>query len=146
MFDAAECSFVSATQSFNITRSMGKLMLNVLLSFVQFEREVTGDRIRDKIAASKAKGMWMGGNPPLGHDKPDDVKRILRVKEAEAKIVREMFVQYLELGSVHALQRNLADRRICSKRWITEKGKIMGGKPFSRRALFHLLRNRLYPG
>ena len=146
IFDAAECSFVSVTQSFNTTGSMGKLMLNVLLSFAQFEREVTGERIRDKIAASKAKGMWMGGNPPLGYDKPNDDKRILRVNEGEARIVREMFARYLDLDSVHALQRDLADRRIFSKQWTTEKGRTMGGKPFSRGALFHLLRNRLYLG
>ncbi|RDC59080.1 DNA-invertase [Alteripontixanthobacter maritimus] len=146
IFDAAECSFVSVIQSFNTTGSMGKLMLNVLLSFAQFEREVTGERIRDKIAASKAKGMWMGGNPPLGYDKPEDDRRILRVNEVEAKIVRDMFTQYLGLGSVHALQLSLAERGICSKRWITEKGRIMGAKAFSRGALFHLLRNQLYLG
>jgi len=90
--------------------------------------------------------MRMGGNPPLGYDKPEDDKRILRVNEGEAKIVREMFAQYLELGSVHALQRNLAHRGLCSKRWPTEKGRTTSGKPFSRGALFHLLHNRLYLG
>ena len=103
-FDRHEMSFVSVTQSFNTTSSMGRLTLNVLLSFAQFEREVTGKRIRDKIAASKAKGMWMGGTLPLGYDKPSGTNRVLEVNEDEARIVRLIFVTYLELGSVHALE------------------------------------------
>ncbi|MEO0419067.1 MAG: recombinase family protein [Pseudomonadota bacterium] len=146
VFEANDCSFVSVTQSFNTTGSMGKLMLNVLLSFAQFEREVTGERIRDKIAASKAKGMWMGGNLPLGYDKPRDANRVLVVNDYEAQRVRDIFARYLELGSVHALQRDLEARGVLSKRYVTNKGKQVGGLPFSRGALFHLLRNPVYLG
>lgn len=146
IFEKHECSFVSVTQSFNTTGSMGKLMLNVLLSFAQFEREVTGERIRDKIAASKAKGMWMGGMPPLGYDPPTDGSRTLKVNAEEAERVHHIFARYLELGSVHSLQRDLEARRIHSKLHITAKGRTMGGLPFSRGALFHLLRNRVYLG
>lgn len=146
IFEKADVSFVSVTQSFNTTSSMGRLMLNVLLSFAQFEREVTGERIRDKIAASKTKGMWMGGNLPLGYDRPKEGTHKLLVNEAEAKTVREIFTLYLELGSVHTLERELAVRQIHSKRRETLKGKIVGGMPFSRGALFHLLRNQIYLG
>ena len=146
IFEKHDCSFVSVTQSFNTTGSMGKLMLNVLLSFAQFEREVTGERIRDKIAASKARGMWMGGVPPLGYDPPTDGSRTLKVNEEEAERVRHIFARYLELGSVHALARDLEARRIHSKLHVTAKGRRMGGLPFSRGALFHLLRNRVYLG
>lgn len=146
VFEKHDCSFVSVTQSFNTTGSMGKLMLNVLLSFAQFEREVTGERIRDKIAASKAKGMWMGGLPPLGYDPPIDGSRTLKINEDEAERVRHIFARYLELGSVHALQRDLELRGIHSKLHVTAKGRTMGGQPFSRGALFHLLRNRVYRG
>lgn len=146
IFEKHECSFVSVTQSFNTTGSMGKLMLNVLFSFAQFEREVTGERIRDKIAASKSKGMWMGGIPPLGYDPPTDGSRTLKVNKTEAERARHIFTRYLELGSVHALQRDLEANRIHSKLHITAKGRRMGGLPFSRGALFHLLRNRVYLG
>ena len=106
--DAAGSSFVSVTQAFNTTNSMGRLTLNVLLSFAQIEREVTGARIRDKIAASKAKGMWMGGILPLGYDRPTDpVTRALVVNDHEAQTVRRIFQSYLELGSVHALEAQL---------------------------------------
>ena len=145
-FDAREVSFVSVTQSFNTTSSMGRLTLNVLLSFAQFEREVTGERIRDKIAASKAKGMWMGGNPPLGYDLPASGTRILQVNETEADTVRHIFARYLELGSVHALQRELTEQRIMSKQRVTGSGKTVGGLPFSRGALFHMLRSPIYLG
>ena len=146
IFEKHDCSFVSVTQSFNTTGSMGKLMLNVLLSFAQFEREVTGERIRDKIAASKAKGMWMGGIPPLGYDVPEEGSRTLRINEAEAERVRHIFARYLELGSVHALQRDLEARSIRSKKHVTAKGHTIGGLSISRGALFHLLRNRIYLG
>lgn len=146
IFEAADCSFVSVTQSFNTTGSMGKLMLNVLLSFAQFEREVTGERIRDKIAASKAKGMWMGGIPPLGYDAPSDGSRTLNVNTEEAERVRHIFQRYLALGSVHALQRDLAAAGIHSKAHTTARGRSIGGQHFSRGALFHLLRNRIYLG
>ena len=145
-FDAAGCSFVSVTQSFNTTNSMGRLMLNVLLSFAQFEREVTGERIRDKIAASKAKGMWMGGMLPLGYDLPLAGSRTLLMNENEAATVRHMFTRYLELGSVHVLQRELEQQGICSKLRQTGSGRRLGGVPFGRGALFHLLRNQLYLG
>lgn len=146
VFEKANVSFVSVTQSFNTTTSMGRLMLNVLLSFAQFEREVTGERIRDKIAASKAKGLWMGGTLPLGYDLPAPGTRILRVNDREAATVRHIFSRYLELGSVHALERELVSHDIRSKRRITRSGKELGGQPFSRGALFHLLRNRTYLG
>ena len=146
VFEEHDCNFVSVTQSFNTTGSMGKLMLNVLLSFAQFEREVTGERIRDKIAASKAKGLWMGGNLPLGFDLPDEGSRVLRVNESEAATVRTIFEYYLRLGSVRALQEYLASRDIVSKRHVTRKGKQIGGTPFGRGALFHLLRNPIYIG
>ena len=110
LFDRHGVSFVSVTQAFNTTSSMGRLTLNVLLSFAQFEREVTGERIRDKIAASKAKGMWMGGNMPLGYDAPTDASRALVINHAEATTVRMIFNAYLELGSVHVLQRWLDER------------------------------------
>ncbi len=113
LFDAQGVSFVSVTQSFNTTTSMGRLTLNVLLSFAQFEREVTGERIRDKIAASKEKGIWMGGVVPLGYRVEN---RKLLVDEAEAETVRLVFQRYLELGSLPALQRDLRERGIASDR------------------------------
>ncbi|MEP2550845.1 MAG: recombinase family protein, partial [Marinomonas sp.] len=146
IFDKSGTSFVSVTQSFNTKDSMGRLMLNVLLSFAQFEREVTGERIRDKIAASKAKGMWMGGNPPLGYDRPKEGTHTLVVNKSEAITARHIFDRYLKLKSVHALERELGEQRILSKSWTTLKGKPMGGKPFNRGALFHLLRNPAYLG
>ena len=147
VFDAHKVSFVSVTQAFNTTSSMGRLTLNVLLSFAQFEREVTGERIRDKIAASKRKGMWMGGLPPLGYDLPvDPATRALVVNEAEAQQVRQIFNTYLALGSVHELARWLDERQIRSKAMVTRKGRTRGGQPFSRGALFHMLKNRVYRG
>ncbi len=146
LFERHQVSFVSVTQAFNTTSSMGRLTLNVLLSFAQFEREVTGERIRDKIAASKAKGMWMGGTLPLGYDLPAPGSRTLTPNPDEAEIVRSIFATYLVLGSVHALQRQLRDQAINSKRHTSAKGVVRGGGCFSRGALFHLLRNRLYLG
>jgi DNA invertase Pin-like site-specific DNA recombinase len=145
-FDARSVSFVSVTQAFNTTSSMGRLTLNVLLSFAQFEREVTGERIRDKIAASKAKGLWMGGVPPLGYDLPLAGSRMLQVNEVEAGQVRRIFARYLELGSVHALQQELTRNGVVSKRWTTAQGRVVGGVILSRGALFHMLKNRLYLG
>ncbi len=142
-FDAANVSFVSVTQQFNTTTSMGRLTLNVLLSFAQFEREVTGERIRDKIAASKQKGLWMGGYPPLGYT-PNG--RTLLIHETEAETVRTLFALYLELGSVRLLKAEVDRRGIVSKRWVTATGKAWGGKPKSRGALYHLLSNPLYIG
>jgi hypothetical protein len=146
-FDGRGVSFVSVTQAFNTTTSMGRLTLNVLLSFAQFEREVTGERIRDKIAASKAKGMWMGGALPLGYDLPKDLTtRALTVNPSEAETVRLIFRRYLELGSVHAMEGWLHDQDIRSKAWLTAKGRAMGGVRFTRGALFYLLKNRTYLG
>jgi len=142
-FDAEGVSFVSVTQAFNTTSSMGRLTLNVLLSFAQFEREVTGERIRDKIAASKAKGMWMGGRIPLGYVAVD---RRLMVSPDEAEQVRQIFAQYLELGSVHALKDQLDQQGVVSKRWTNRKGEGQGGAPISRGALFHILRNPVHVG
>lgn len=145
--DAAGASFVSVTQAFNTTSSMGRLTLNVLLSFAQFEREVTGERIRDKIAASKAKGMWMGGALPLGYDAPTNpTTRALVVNAAEAEVVRYIFRTYLELGSVHALVRRLDAEGIRSKVRVTRAGRKRGGTSLTRGAVFHLLRNRTYVG
>lgn len=146
LFERHQVSFVSVTQAFNTTTSMGRLTLNVLLSFAQFEREVTGERIRDKIAASKAKGMWMGGTPPLGYDIPKGGSRMLTINATEADTVRRVFALYLELGSVHVLARRLREDGTRSKRYVTAKGQPRGGSTFSRGALFHLLRNRLYLG
>ncbi|MDX5361915.1 MAG: recombinase family protein [Alphaproteobacteria bacterium] len=146
IFDRHGVSFVSVTQAFNTTSSMGRLTLNVLLSFAQFEREVTGERIRDKIAASKARGMWMGGTLPFGFDRPEAGSRALRINATEAAAVRGVFARYLELRSVHALERRLARDGIRSRVRTTRVGRTVGGQPFSRGALFHLLRNRIYLG
>lgn len=143
VFDEAGVSFVSITQAFNTTTSMGRLTLNVLLSFAQFEREVTGERIRDKIAQSKAKGMWMGGNIMLGYDLKD---RSLVVNEAEANLLRSIFARYLRLGSVHRLRDELEAEGLRSKSWVSTRGQQLGGKVFSRGALYHLLSNRHYLG
>ena len=143
VFDAANVSFVSVTQSFNTTTSMGRLTLNMLLSFAQFEREVTGERIRDKIAASKAKGMWMGGRPPLGYEVRD---RKLEIVEEEAEAVRHIFRRYVELGSVLDLRDDLAANGITAKRHVSVGGNVTGGGRLERGALYHLLQNRLYRG
>ena len=141
--DTGGVSFVSVTQAFNTTTSMGRLTLNVLLSFAQFEREVTGERIRDKIAASKARGMWMGGNVPLGYDLQE---RRLVLNSAEAEQVRRIFSRYLELRSGVALARELRRDGTLSKRWVSRAGQPKGGTPFSCGALYYLLQNRLYLG
>ena len=138
-----ERSFVSVTQQFNTTTSMGRLTLNVLLSFAQFEREVIGERIRDKIAASKRKGMWMGGVPPLGYRVED---RKLLVIDSEAEIVRSIFRRYAELGSVRLLKQELDARGIKSKSWTSASGRLIGGKSISRGALYLMLQNRTYLG
>jgi site-specific DNA recombinase len=124
VFDARSVSFVSVTQAFNTATSMGRLTLNVLLSFAQFEREVTGERIRDKIAASKKKGLWMGGYPPLGYDVKD---RKLVVNEAEAEAVRSIFRRYQELGSVRLLKEHLDAAGIVSKHRTAPDGQTYGG-------------------
>ncbi len=142
VFDRHKVSFVSVTQQFNTTTSMGRLTLNVLLSFAQFEREVTGERIRDKIAASKKKGMWMGGHPPLGYDR---VEKKLVVNEAEAEALRCIFTRYLELGSVRALRENLIARGIYNKARVHDR-ELCDPVPFSRGGLYQLLSNPIYIG
>ena len=143
VLDVKAASFVSVTQSFNTTSSMGRLTLNVLLSFAQFEREVTGERIRDKIAASKAKGMWMGGPPPLGYDVVD---RKLVVNQAEAETVRHIFQRYVELGSGTALGVELELDGITSKPRVSRHGRPYGANRITRGALYCMLQNRLYVG
>jgi DNA invertase Pin-like site-specific DNA recombinase len=143
LFDAQGVSFVSVTQQFNTTTSMGRLTLNVLLSFAQFEREVTSERIRDKIAASKRKGLWVGGPLPLGYEMKDGKVAIV---EAEAERVRLIYRRYLELGGVNALVRDLRDKDIRTKTRLRATGATHGGIPFERGSLFYLLRNRFYIG
>ena len=143
ILDARGASFVSVTQQFNTTTSMGRLTLNVLLSFAQFEREVIGERIRDKIAASKKKGMWIGGVPPLGYGVQDHK---LVMIDSEADTVRLIFRRYAEFGSVRLLQAELEARGIESKSWTSASGQLVGGKSFSRGALYLMLRNRTYLG
>jgi site-specific DNA recombinase len=142
-FDAQDISFVSVTQQFNTANSMGRLTLNVLLSFAQFEREVTAERIRDKIAASKKKGMWMGGPLPLGYDVKD---RKLLINETEAKTVRQIFRLYVELGTVRRLKEELDRLDIVTKYRVQKNGKQTGRKPFSRGNLYQLLSNPIYMG
>lgn len=140
---AEKPSFVSVTQSFNTTTSMGRLTLNVLLSFAQFEREVTGERIRDKIAASKKKGLWMGGTLPLGYKVVD---RKLVVVPEEAETVRLIFERYRDLRSLPALQRDLRERGIVTRERTLATGRKIGGIPLMIGALVSLLRNRTYLG
>ncbi|WP_435626294.1 recombinase family protein [Candidatus Ferrigenium straubiae] len=142
-FDVRGVSFVSVTQQFNTTSSMGRLTLNVLLSFAQFEREVTGERIRDKIAASKQKGMWMGGTPPIGYR---GNARTLEVEESSASLIRHIFSRYLALGSVHELKRELdAENRVAPNR-VSNAGNTYGGVRFSRGQLYRILTNPIYIG
>jgi len=143
LFDQHGVSFVSITQSFNTTSSMGRLTLNVLLSFAQFEREVIGERVRDKIAASKRKGLWVGGPVPLGY--LTDGKKLV-VMPTEAKIVRTIFALYLEIGSIAALADALERKGIRTKVRPLSNGETRGGIPFGVGALAHLLRNRFYVG
>jgi site-specific DNA recombinase len=143
LFDAEAVSFVSVTQQFNTTSSMGRLTLNVLLSFAQFEREVTGERIRDKIAASKKKGMWMGGNVPLGYDASE---RALVINPAEAETVRCIFALYRELGCVRRVKEEADSLGLRTKCRTTANGTERGGKPFSRGHLYTLLSNPIYTG
>ena len=133
VFDRRGVTFVSVTQSFNTTTSMGRLTLNILLSFAQFEREVIGERIRDKFAASRARGMWMGGHPPLGYDVKD---RKLVVNPAEAATVRMIFERFLKIGSATTLARTLAAESVTTKR----------GRPIDKGFLYKLINNRVYIG
>jgi DNA invertase Pin-like site-specific DNA recombinase len=143
LFDKHGVSFVSVTQQFNTTTSMGRLTLNVLLSFAQFEREVTSERIRDKIAASKRKGLWVGGMAPLGYDTKE---RKITVNKAEAEAVRIIFRSYLKLGGLNPLMADLRKQGIVTKKRHLKSGKAAGGIPFTRGPLAHLLRNRFYVG
>jgi site-specific DNA recombinase len=143
IFDRHQVSFVAVTQQFNTTTSMGRLTLNVLLSFAQFEREVTGERIRDKIAASKRKGMWMGGLVPLGYEVRD---RQLAVVESEAATVRHIFQRYCELGAVRLLKEDLDRDALRSKLRVARNGSRSGQQSFSRGALYTLLGNPIYVG
>ena len=141
--DAAEASFVSVTQSFNTATSMGRLTLNMLLSFAQFEREVTSERIRDKIAASKRKGMWMGGHVPLGY-RADG--RTLKIVEAEAPTIRTLYDLYRKLGSVREVKDRAEALGFRSCRRARSCGRVSGGMPFDRGHLHHILSNPVYAG
>jgi site-specific DNA recombinase len=143
LFDFHGVSFVSVTQQFNTTTSMGRLTLNVLLSFAQFEREVTSERIRDKIAASKRKGLWVGGTLPLGYEMKGGK---IAVVDEEAELVRSIFRRYLELSSVNELLRDLRERNIRTKTRLLSTGTTRGGIPFGRGALYYLLNNHFYIG
>jgi site-specific DNA recombinase len=143
LFDAHGVSFVSVTQQFNTTSSMGRLTLNVLLSFAQFEREVTGERIRDKIAASKRKGMWMGGSIPIGYIPHE---RTLKIDEQHAKQVCNIYQQYLELGCVRQLKIELDQQRQLTPIRTSQCGGTSGGRPFSRGNLYRILSNPIYIG
>ena len=143
LFDRQKVSFVSVTQQFNTTDSMGRLTLNILLSFAQFEREIIGERIRDKIAAAKKKGKRCGGMPVLGYD---IVNGKLEVNPAEAKLVRHVFDSFLRIGSTTILARQLNEQGHTTKTWTTHQGKERKGGPWSKAHLYRLFRNRTYLG
>jgi site-specific DNA recombinase len=143
VFDAVGISFVSVTQQFNTTTSMGRLTLNMLLSFAQFEREVTGERIRDKIAASKQRGMWMGGQAPLGYEAKEGK---LVINAAEAETVRTLFSLYREVGTVWRLKEAADQLGLVTKRRRDSSGRVTGGKPFNRGHLYWVLSNPIYAG
>lgn len=141
--DAAEASFVSVTQSFNTATSMGRLTLNMLLSFAQFEREVTAERIRDKIAASKRRGLWMGGQVPLGYDADG---RTLKINKAEAKTIRTLYDLYEKHGTVRAVKSVADDLDLRSKQRTASDGTRTGGVALDRGHIHHLLTNPIYAG
>jgi site-specific DNA recombinase len=144
-FEQKRVSFVSVTQQFNTASSMGRLVLNVLLSFAQFEREIISERTRDKIAATRRKGKWAGGHPQLGYDvDPAGYKLTVNAKEAEQ--VRQIFALYLERGSLMPVVEELANRKWAVKKWQTRKGPERGGKPFTKTSLYRLLTNVVYVG
>ena len=143
VFDRRQVTFVSITQSFNTTTSMGRLTLNILLSFAQFEREVIGERVRDKIAASRARGLWMGGTPPLGYDV---VERKLVVNEAEAELVRLIFTRFLRVGSATKLAQELRRAGHTTKSWTTQDGNHRPGRPIDKGAIYKILGKRVYLG
>ncbi len=145
--DAKGCSFVSVTQAFNTATSMGRLTLNVLLSFAQFEREVTAERIRDKIAASKKKGLWMGGALPLGYDRhPDPQRRELVVNPTEAEVVKMLFRLYADLGNLRLVEVEAERRGLRPRTLVSRTGRVRGRSPFARGQLHHLLTNPVYIG
>lgn len=143
LFDEQGVSFVSVTQQFNTSSSMGRLTLNMLLSFAQFEREVTGERIRDKIEASKKKGLWMGGNPPMGYAVED---RQLIVLPDEAAFIKRCFENYLSSPSILTLAKTFNDEGYRTKCWVSQKGKAHGGKRLSPKYLYRILTNPIYIG
>ncbi len=143
LFDKHNVSFVSVTQQFNTTTSMGRLTLNILLSFAQFEREVIGERIRDKVAATKRKGMWMGGQPPLGYVTKD---KKLVIDDREAELVQLIFARFTVLQSMTLLAKELRDQGYRTKKWITQKGELRGGNVITKGFLYKLLNNRTYLG
>ena len=143
VFDRYGASFSAVTQQINSATSMGRLMLNVLLSFAQFEREVTGERIRDKLAASKAKGMWMGGVPPLGYDV---VNHTLVINEPEAKTVRAIWRRFVELRSSTELSRELVRDGVTTKTWTNTHGVLRTGRPITKQNLYKAFRNPVYIG
>ncbi|WP_241963471.1 recombinase family protein [Paracoccus suum] len=143
--EAKGCSFVSVTQAFNSSTSMGRLTLNVLLSFAQFEREITAERIRDKIAASKKRGLWMGGTLPLGYDRhPDPREQVLAVNETEAATVRQIFGLYEHCASLSALAEEVRRLDLRSKSRPGRDGCEMGNRPLARGQLHYLLSNPVY--
>lgn len=143
VFERHGVSFVSVTQQFNTTTSMGRLTLNILLSFAQFEREVTGERIRDKIAAAKKKGLWMGGVPTIGYDV---VNRQLVVNQAEAAVVRRIFEEMLTIGSPTQIAARLTAEGITTKAWTTQDGRVRTGTRIDKKYIHKVLRNRIYLG
>lgn len=143
LFDDHNVSFASVTQPFNTTTSMGRLTLNVLLSFAQFEREIAGERIRDKVTASKHKGLWAGGPIALGYESHDG---IIRINKVEAKQVRMIFQKYLELGSLRLVMAHLVRRGVMAKRRLLKNGTMRGGYPLTTTGICYILRNRCYVG
>jgi len=145
LFDNHGISFVSVTQSFNTNTSMGRLTLNLLLSFAQFEREIAGERIRDKVAAMKRRGMYLGGIPPLGYDVDREAKKLL-TNETEARLVRRIFKRYLALGSATELARELNDDGHTTKAWVTKAGRHIPGAPWNKSQVYRVLNNVHYRG
>lgn len=143
IFDEHKVTFVAVTQAFNTTTSMGRLTLNILLSFAQFERELAGERVRDKIAASRQRGIWMGGMPPLGYDVAD---RKLIPNPAEAELVRELFTRFAVLPSMSTLVKEMRDRGVTSKSWTTVKGHERHGKPIDKGYVYKIFNNPVYAG
>jgi len=143
VFEEHKVSFVSVTQHFDTTSAMGRLTLNILLSFASFERDMTGERIRDKFATSKKKGMWMGGRPPLGYDVID---RKLEVNKKEAKQVNDIYKQFVQIGSATTLVKQLKVNGVTTKSWTNQRGFFNTGNPFDKGVLYKLLRNKIYLG